>query len=81
MSARILIDDDMLPSVRMLVAKLTAEYYDVITAIDGPSALEVVHEQNPDLILLDVMIRAWTALKHAGVSRPIVNMLTSPSSW
>ncbi len=56
MSARILIVDDTLPSVKMLSAKLSGEYFDVITATDGLSALEMVNEHNPDLVLLDVMM-------------------------
>ncbi len=56
MPARILIVDDMLPSVKMLGAKLTGEYYDVLTANDGPTALEIVNSEQPDLILLDVMM-------------------------
>ena len=39
MSARILVVDDIVSNVRLLAAKLTAEYYDVITASDGPTAL------------------------------------------
>ncbi len=56
MSARILIVDDMLPSIKVLAAKLSGEYYDVLTASDGPSALKIVNEQAPDLVLLDVMM-------------------------
>jgi two-component system cell cycle response regulator len=56
MSARILVVDDMLPSLKMLAAKLSAEYYEVHTASDGPSALEAVQRVDPDLVLLDVMM-------------------------
>ncbi len=56
MTARILVVDDILPNVKLLEAKLTAEYFDVLTASDGPSALELVDAQTPDLILLDVMM-------------------------
>ena len=56
MSARILVVDDMLPSLKMLAAKLSAEYYEVHTASDGPSALEAVKRVDPDLVLLDVMM-------------------------
>ncbi len=40
----------------MLATKLSGEYYDVLTAADGPSALKIINEQSPDLILLDVMM-------------------------
>ncbi|HYM31522.1 MAG TPA: PleD family two-component system response regulator [Candidatus Cybelea sp.] len=56
MSARILVVDDILPNVKLLEAKLTAEYFDVITAHDGFEALDKVQKDNPDLILLDVMM-------------------------
>lgn len=56
MTARILVVDDILPNVKLLEAKLTAEYFDVLTAQDGLSALRVAAEEAPDLILLDVMM-------------------------
>ncbi|MDQ1153784.1 PleD family two-component system response regulator [Brevundimonas sp. SORGH_AS_0993] len=56
MSARILVVDDVDVNVRLLEAKLTIEYYDVLTAGDGATALTVAAEQQPDLILLDVMM-------------------------
>ena len=42
MTARILVVDDVPANVRLLEAKLTAEYFEVVTALDGPSALEAV---------------------------------------
>lgn len=56
MSARILVVDDILANVKLLEAKLTSEYFEVLTAIDGPSALEIVQQEMPDIILLDVMM-------------------------
>ncbi|GAB6051862.1 PleD family two-component system response regulator [Magnetospira thiophila] len=56
MPARILIVDDMMPSVRMLGAKLSSEYYEVLSANDGPSALQIIGNQPPDLVLLDAMM-------------------------
>ena len=41
MSARILVVDDIESNVRLLEAKLSAEYYDVLTANDGPTALAI----------------------------------------
>ena len=37
MTARILVVDDIEANVRLLEAKLSAEYYEVISASDGPS--------------------------------------------
>lgn len=56
MSARVLVVDDILPNVKLLEAKLAAEYYEVLTATNGPEALEKVETENPDIILLDVMM-------------------------
>ena len=56
MPARILIVDDEPAAIRVLAAKLTAEYYDVITAESGAAALEIVRERAPDLVLLDVLM-------------------------
>lgn len=56
MSARVLVVDDILPNVKLLEAKLTSEYYDVLTATNGKDALEKVAAMSPDLVLLDVMM-------------------------
>jgi two-component system cell cycle response regulator len=56
MTARILIVDDMPANTRLLEAKLTAEYYQVVSVRDGQSALARAVEWQPDLILLDVMM-------------------------
>lgn len=56
MSARVLVVDDILPNVKLLEAKLASEYYDVLTATNGPEALEKVAAQSPDIVLLDVMM-------------------------
>ncbi len=56
MSARILVVDDTEAIVRLLEAKLTAEYYEVLTAHDGPTALAIAASERPDIVLLDVMM-------------------------
>src|SRR5690606_21177899 len=56
MSARILVVDDLEPNVRLLRAKLEAEYFEVLTADSGFEAIEVARAEQPDLILLDVMM-------------------------
>ncbi len=56
MPARILIVDDVPANVRLLEAKLAAEYFEVLTAENGPGALAVAASEAPDLILLDVMM-------------------------
>lgn len=56
MTSRILVVDDLLPNIRLLEAKLTNEYYDVITSQSGSEALILAEKNQPDLILLDVMM-------------------------
>ena len=56
MSARILVVDDIEANVRLLEAKLEAEYYEVMTAPDGPTALALAAAEKPDIVLLDVMM-------------------------
>jgi two-component system cell cycle response regulator len=56
MSARILIVDDVPSSVRLLSAKLQKEYYEALTATNGSEALKAVESDDPDLVLLDVMM-------------------------
>ena len=56
MTARILVVDDIAANVKLLEAKLSAEYYDVITGDNGRTAIEVAETQAPDIILLDVMM-------------------------
>lgn len=56
MTARILVVDDLPANVKLLEAKLTAEYFEVVTASGGEQALEVAAVSRPDIILLDVMM-------------------------
>ena len=56
MTARVLVVDDILPNVKLLEAKLSGEYFNVITALNGPEGLQKAETQNPDIILLDVMM-------------------------
>ena len=56
MTGRILVVDDIEANVRLLQAKLQAEYYHVLTAADGATALAIAAEEKPDLVLLDVMM-------------------------
>src|SRR5918912_310818 len=56
MSARVLVVDDVDVNVKLLEAKLSAEYFDVLTASSGPAALEVAARELPDIVLLDIMM-------------------------
>jgi two-component system cell cycle response regulator len=56
MTARVLVVDDILSNVKLLEAKLTAEYFEVITAFNGLECLARMDEGVPDIVLLDVMM-------------------------
>ncbi len=53
---RVLIVDDEPRIINFLSSKLKASGYDVITASNGAEALEQVQAQEPDLMVLDVMM-------------------------
>ncbi len=56
MTARVLVVDDLEPNVKLLEAKLRAEYFDVLGAFSGKEAIERAKADQPDIILLDVMM-------------------------
>src|SRR5260221_7168718 len=63
MTARILVVDDVELNVRLLEAKLSNEYFEVIAADNGPNALELAESEAPDIILLDVMMPRMDGLE------------------
>lgn len=56
MSARILVVDDNLANRRLMQAKLEAKYYSVLLAENGEKALEIARVEQPEIILLDIMM-------------------------
>ncbi|WP_028744832.1 PleD family two-component system response regulator [Rhizobium mesoamericanum] len=56
MTARILVVDDIPANVKLLEARLVAEYFDVLTAGDGYQALAICERNQVDLVLLDIMM-------------------------
>jgi two-component system, cell cycle response regulator len=56
MTARVLVVDDVPANVRLLEARLSAEYLDVVTAMSGREALAICGRAECDLVLLDVMM-------------------------
>ena len=53
---KILIVEDDLTLLETLEYNLAAEGYQIITAADGLTALEMAREEQPDVILLDLML-------------------------
>ncbi|EIJ80178.1 two-component response regulator WalR [Bacillus methanolicus PB1] len=56
MEKKILVVDDEKPIADILQFNLKKEGYDVYCAYDGNTAIEMVEEIQPDLILLDIML-------------------------
>ncbi len=56
MTARVLVVDDIAANVKLLDARLSAEYFDVITAMNGRDALAICERAECDVVLLDVMM-------------------------
>lgn len=53
---RILVVDDDTNVLKQLESQLKEKGFDVVTALDGKSALKEVEKKSPDLITLDVMM-------------------------
>ncbi|MDX1416443.1 MAG: response regulator, partial [Candidatus Promineifilaceae bacterium] len=83
MTIKILTVDDE-PDVRRLIEiKLKKEGFEVITAADGAEGVEKAKSENPDLILMDVMMpqmdgfTAVEKIKSEMSPAPLVMMLTA----
>jgi DNA-binding response OmpR family regulator len=76
----LVVEDD--PTInRALADRLAAEGFEVVRALDGPSALAAEEEHRPDLVLLDVMLPGIDGLevcRRIQTRRPVpVLMLTA----
>ncbi len=82
MEKKVLIVEDEQSIVDILSFNLTKEGYDTLEALDGPTGLQLALEQNPDLVLLDLMLPGMSGfdvcrkIRQAGSLVPIV-MLTA----
>jgi two-component system, cell cycle response regulator len=56
MTARVLVVDDVLANVKLLEARLSAEYFEVLTACNGQEALDLLATERVDVVLLDIMM-------------------------
>jgi signal transduction histidine kinase len=52
----VLIVDDEARNIKLLKAYLMADQYEILEALNGEEALEIVADSNPDIVLLDVMM-------------------------
>ena len=78
----ILIIEDDLALLRGLKDNLLAESYEVSTATDGEAGYRMIREENPDLVILDLMLPGMSGyevcrkVRDEGVATPIL-MLTA----
>jgi len=56
MSVKIMIVDDEMHLARILQFTLENAGYDVVTAFDGREALDALESEDPDLVILDLML-------------------------
>lgn len=56
MTARVLVVDDIQANIKLLEARLRAEYFEVLSASSGPEALDLIQRERVDVVLLDVMM-------------------------
>jgi len=56
MTARVLVVDDVRPNLKLLETRLSTEYFEVLTATNGPDAITVCETSGCDIVLLDVMM-------------------------
>ncbi len=56
MTARVLVVDDIVANVKLLEARLKAEYFEVLTATSGFEALDIAGSSDCDIIILDIMM-------------------------
>jgi DNA-binding response OmpR family regulator len=74
MSSKVLVVEDEVPLLETLEYNLVKEGYEVCTASDGISALEVARRECPDLILLDIMLPQLDGLEVCRILRREMNV-------
>jgi len=60
---RILVVDDEPPLVELVRSYLSREGFEILTAGDGPAAVQLVRDEAPDVVVLDVMLPGFDGLE------------------
>ena len=63
MTARVLVVDDVVANAKLLEARLTAEYFEVVIASNGLQALDIASRGQCDIVLLDVLMPGMDGLE------------------
>lgn len=75
---KVLIVDDEHTILSMYKSKFAFDNFDVVTAKNGEEALKVIAEENPDLILLDILMPVMDGyeflkeLRKKGITIPVI---------
>jgi len=85
---KILIVDDEADVIRLLQFRLEKEGFDIISAGDGQTALTLVEQETPDLVILDIMMPLMDGMevlrqirsRRRGTSRVPIIMLTAKTT-
>lgn len=75
---KILVVDDEPNIIAMLKNRLTANGYEVVTAMDGMDALDMARSESPDLIILDVMLPRMDGYKVCAMLKFDVQYMSTP---
>lgn len=62
-TTRVLVVDDEAPIIELVRRYLHAEGMEVITASDGPTALDLIRQQAPDVVVLDINLPGFDGLE------------------
>ena len=68
MTARVLVVDDVRSNLKLLQTRLSIEYFEVLTATNGPDAIAICEKDGCDIVLLDVKM-LFDRARPAGRSR------------
>ncbi|MFZ1530288.1 MAG: response regulator transcription factor [Ferruginibacter sp.] len=71
MAKKILIADDEPDILEILQYNLRSEGYDVVLAKNGIEAIDLAKKENPDLIILDIMMPGKTGIEACNILRSI----------
>ena len=79
MSKRILVVEDQEDNRQIFRDMLAGTDYEITEAENGEEALAAIAKQRPDLILMDIRCRSWTATRPRAGSRTILRCERSRS--
>jgi DNA-binding response OmpR family regulator len=73
-NAKILVVEDELNLLEFIRYNLVKEGYQVLTAKDGPAAVELARSELPDVVLLDIMLPGFDGFEVCRLLRKDMNM-------